>query len=86
MSYYVTWNDDASADVQRIYETSTDPEGVAHTVLRIGLELSENPCEAGESREPGVRILFKYPLVVWFHIQERFQDVLVFRVKPMRDR
>ena len=84
MSYLVTWSDEASADVQRIYEKAADPEGVALTVFRIGLQLSESPGQAGESRDAGTRILFKYPLVIWFHLGERFQDVLVFQVKPMR--
>ena len=82
----MTWSDRAARDVQRIYETASDQEGVANTILRIGLELQANPEEAGESREVGVRILFKYPLVVWVPIHERWQDVLVFRVKAMRDR
>jgi len=86
VSYTVTWNDRASHDVQRIYEASADQQGVANTVLRIGLELRHHPHEAGESREAGTRILFKYPLVVWFHIDDRLQDVLVFRAKAMRDR
>ena len=84
MTYRVSWNEVATEGLQRIYDASLDQEGVLNTVTRIGLELSAQPEQAGESREAGTRILFKHPLVVWFRIDERMREVVVFEVRPLR--
>jgi hypothetical protein len=84
--YQVVWNDHAIELLQRIYDGTDDKEGLIHTVTRIGLELGAEPTEAGESRDPGQRILFKYPLVVWFRLDEDQGDVVIFDVKPSRKR
>ena len=39
------------------------------------------PLEAGESRSRDYRVLFKYPLVVWFRVVEGMSEVQVLHVR-----
>ena len=84
MNYNVRWDDAAVEDVQRVYDEALDKEAVEHAVLRITLELSSNPLSAGESRERGTRILFKFPLVVWYHVEPRLPDVHIYQARKTR--
>lgn len=84
MTYRVIWSLRATDELQRLYDTSLDQEGVLNTVTRIGLELSAQPEIAGESRAGNARILFKHPLVVWFEIHERMKEVVIYEVRPSR--
>lgn len=68
MTYRVSWNRDGTDALQKIYNSAHDQEGVLHAVTRIGLELSAQPDQAGESRGGDMRILFKHPLIVWFRM------------------
>ena len=81
MTYRVTWDSDAIEQLQRIYDEALDKEAVVNAVTRIGLELAARPTEAGESREESTRIVFKFPLTVWFTHSQRMRDVVVFRVR-----
>ena len=80
MSYEVIWDDSATDELQRVHDEALDKEGVVHAVTRIGIELSQIPLEAGESREGNRRILFKYPLIVWYAVNDRLKTVRVTRV------
>jgi hypothetical protein len=62
------------------YDSSGDQQGLVNTVGRVGIELGSNPTAVGESRSRGERILFKYPLVVWFRHYVRLERVVVFKV------
>lgn len=84
MSYRVIWDDQAIASLQRIYDAAADKEAVEHAVMRVGMELSANPLEAGESRDKGNRILFKHPLVVLYEIHDRLPEVLIVNVGPLK--
>ena len=84
MNYRVVWNRTATEALQRIYDSVLDQEGVLHAATRIGLELSAEPTQAGESRDQALRILFKHPLVVWFRIDERMKEVVVVEVRLTR--
>ena len=77
----VIWDSEAVDQLQRIYDEAFDKEAVVNAVTRVGLELAALPTDAGESREEGSRILFKYPIIVWFRHSERMRDVVVFRVR-----
>jgi hypothetical protein len=77
MSYAVIWGDAVQDEVQRLHDDAADPEAVLHAVVRIGLELSQVPLSAGESREGNRRILFKFPLVVWYTVHDRLKIVVV---------
>ena len=76
-NYEVVWDDQAIDELQRLIDIAHDREGLANVVTRIGLELSARPSEAGESRELARRILFKFPLIVRFAINERLKSVLI---------
>ena len=84
MSFRVTWDPEAEDELQRIYDAAIDKEGVANAARRVGLELAAVPLEAGESRDEENRILFKFPLIVWFRVHERTRDVSVVRVTSFR--
>ncbi len=84
MNYRVIWNEAATDALQLLYNAALDQEGVINTVTRIGLELSARPDEAGESRDGTNRILIKYPLVVWYHVNDRLKLVTVFQVRLQR--
>ena len=81
MSYRVIWDDAALAQLDEIWKASLDKEGLKNTATRINTELTFNPLEAGESRSRDYRVLFKYPLVVWFRVVERLSEVQVLHVR-----
>lgn len=84
MNYDVFWDPAAIEALERIAVVTSDREGLAHTVLRIGKELRAQPLTAGESRDQGQRVLFKHPLVVHFRVNERMKTVTIFAVGPLR--
>lgn len=84
MKFRVAWDTTAVDELQRIYDDAMDKEGVVNAVTRIGLELAAVPREAGESRDKDTRVLFKFPLVVWFRVDERLQEVAVVRASSCR--
>ena len=84
MKYQVIWQEEAISALQRIISSTLDVQGLKNTVVRIGLELGARPNRSGESRDRGMRILFKYPLIVWFRVDERMKEVFILRVRPMR--
>src|SRR5207244_10762682 len=81
VSYRVVWEDAALAQLDEIWKASLDQEGLQNTATRINTELTFNPLEAGESRSRSYRVLFKYPLVVWFRVVERLSEVQVLHVR-----
>jgi plasmid stabilization system protein ParE len=84
VSYRVIWSDDALSELNAIWETSADSEGVKNTATRVNIELEFVPLEAGESRDENVRVLIKHPLVVWFRVIERLAEVQVLHVHATR--
>lgn len=83
MSYRVIWENAALAQLDAIWKASLDKEGIQNTATRINTELTFNPLEAGESRSRDYRVLFKYPLVVWFRVLERPREVQVLHVRSV---
>jgi hypothetical protein len=84
VTWQVIWEDAALAELDEIWLTSPDKEGIQNTATRVNTELTFNPLEAGESRELDYRVLIKFPLVVWFQIMERFREVRVLHVRVVR--
>ena len=84
MSYRVVWDDAALAQLDEIWNESFDKEGIQNTATRTDTELTFNPLEAGESRSRGYRVMFKFPLVVWFHVVERLREVQVLHVRSAK--
>jgi hypothetical protein len=82
--YRVTWEHAALVQLDEIWKTSLDKEGIQNTATRINTELTFNPLQAGESRSRDYRVLFKYPLVVWFRVVERLNEVQVLHVRSAR--
>jgi plasmid stabilization system protein ParE len=81
VSYRVIWEDAALTQLDEIWKASLDKEGIQNTATRINTQLTFKPLEAGESRSRNYRILFKYPLVVWFRVVERLSEVQVLHVR-----
>lgn len=84
MKYRVIWHPRALPALRQIFDAAFDKEGVEHAVKRIELELGANPTEAGESREFNTRIHFKFPLIIWFFVDEPMKEVWVVNVKRFR--
>ena len=84
MTFHVVWEDAALAELDDIWNAAPDREGIQNTATRINTELEFNALEAGESRRPPYRVLFKFPLVVWFQVLERLQEVRVLHVRAMK--
>jgi plasmid stabilization system protein ParE len=81
VTYRVNWEDAALRELDEIWKASLDREGIENTATRINTELRYSPLEAGESRHDDYRVLFKFPLVVWFRVIERMQEVQVLHVR-----
>ena len=84
MTYQVLWEEAALFALDEIWKSVQDREGLQHVVTRLNIELTHNPTEAGESRDTGERVMFKFPLVVWFRTIERIRLVQVAHVKRAR--
>jgi hypothetical protein len=84
VTYRVVWEIAALAELDQIWLDSLDKEAIENTATRVNTELTFNPLEAGESRERHYRILFKYPLIVWFRVVERIGEVQVLHVRAWR--
>jgi hypothetical protein len=84
VSWQVTWDVAALAELDEIWKSSLDKEGVQNTATRIDTELTFNPKFAGESRHDDYRVLFKFPLIVWFRVIERMHEVQVLHVRTMQ--
>jgi plasmid stabilization system protein ParE len=84
VSFRVIWSDAALAELHNIWSNALDQEGVENTAKRIDIELTFNPREAGESRGPDRRVMFKFPLVVWFRVLDRMRDVQVLHVRQSK--
>jgi hypothetical protein len=53
---------------------------------QIDQRLSRSPEKAGESREPGTRVLIARPLTITFHVNVRTNTVLISGVRVNRRR
>ncbi len=84
MSYPVIWDDKAIEQLQRIHDAAHDREAIVHAVHRIGLQLAAHPLQAGESRERGLRVLFKHPLVVQYRLKPRLNEIMICDVRLLR--
>jgi len=84
VTHRVIWENAALSELDDIWRASLDKEGIRNVVTRIDTELTHNPTEAGESREHNYRVLFKYPLIVWFRVADRLQEVHVLHVRLTR--
>lgn len=85
MTYRVVWDETALTELNNIWQAALDKEGIRNTATRIDTELAFRPLEAGESRDLPHRVLFKFPLIVWFQVQERLQEIQVLHVRAMKN-
>ena len=81
MTYRITWENAALAELDEIWRESSDKEGIENVAIRINTELTHRPGEAGKSRDDNERVLFKHPLVIWFRVLERLSEVQVLHVR-----
>jgi len=81
VSYRVVWDNRALNELENIRRASPDKEGIQQVVTRVDTQLTHKPLEAGESRYDNYRVLFKYPLVIWFEVVDRPYEVRVLHVR-----
>ena len=84
MSYTVIWDEDVQEELQRLHDSAIDPEAVRHAVVRVGLELSQIPLTAGESRGDNRRVIFKFPLIAWYTVHERLKMVVITQIRMLK--
>jgi plasmid stabilization system protein ParE len=84
VNFRVLWEEKALAELNEIWTRAIDREGVELASKRIDIELTYNPLAAGEARGSEHRVLFKFPVVVWFRVLERMREVHVLHVRPMK--
>ena len=58
MTYEVFWKKQALNELDEIWKSAADKEGIENTATRINIELTHKPLDAGESRIAGVRRRF----------------------------
>ena len=85
----VDWAEAARDELADIYVAATpdDRERIAAAVLSVERSLSLIPLDTGESRAPGVRYEFRYPLGFWFRVNAEATHARIVRVvRPPRRR
>lgn len=86
--YHIEWRDLAAAELAEGW-TNADSQlraDITTVVHEIEHRLSVTPDIAGESREPGTRVLVTHPLTVTFHVNIRTSTVLITGVRVSRRR
>ena len=81
MSYHVVWDNRALVELDQIRRQYPDKEGFQHVVTRLDTQLAHKPSEAGESRQDNYRVIFKYPLAVWFEVLDGLKEVRIVHVR-----
>jgi hypothetical protein len=81
VTYRVVWDHRALDELRQIRREHPGREGFRHVVTRVNRQLSHGPLQAGESRQHNYRVLFKYPLVVWFEVIGRLQEIRIVHVR-----
>lgn len=80
MTFKVTWTPAAESDLAAIWLAARDRERLTEVSARIEGRLAHSPKSAGESREPGVRLMFDDPLWVEFEIDQPGSTVRILTV------
>jgi plasmid stabilization system protein ParE len=80
MKYHVVYQPTAEDQLADIWTVAPDQIRVTRAADRIDALLTYTPTTVGESRAPGVRVLFEDPLVVTYEVIEDDKRVTVLRV------
>ena len=70
MSFSLTWDRDAEAELAACWLAARDRQRRADACAQIDAILATSPEQAGESREPGRRLMYVAPL--WVRFEDRF--------------
>jgi pSer/pThr/pTyr-binding forkhead associated (FHA) protein len=80
MNYEVGWLQDAENELAAIWRRSDEREKIDRASDSLDRLLEEEAGDAGESREPGLRIVFESPLAMKIWVNEEAKRVLVVQV------
>jgi hypothetical protein len=80
MRFRVFWEDDAEAELARLWLAARDRQRLTEVSSRIEDRLRRDPESVGESRQPGIRLLFDNPLWVEFRIDAADRIVRILTV------
>ncbi len=80
MRFTVLWEGAAESDLAEMWLAARDRQRLSEASARIEDRLGRAPESAGESREPGVRLMFDDPLWVEFEIDEPNRKVYILTV------
>ena len=84
MRFTVVWSPDAERELTRVWNESTDREGITDAANLLDRELANNPTHVGESRPTGLRIAHCLPLGIRFAVLEEDRVVRVVAVWECR--
>ena len=79
MNSSVVWTGPAEGELAAVWLAAADRAAVTAGAARVDAELARDGGEAGESREPGVRVLLARPPGVLFTVAAESRTVYVFR-------
>jgi plasmid stabilization system protein ParE len=83
MKYRVLWTKVAKEQLAEIWTTSDHRRHVAVAANAVDVLLGRMPQLQGESREDDRRVMFEWPLVDYFRIDEDGKRVIVSHIRPM---
>ncbi len=79
MTFTVVWTRPAENELAAVWLAAADRAAVTAAAARMDAELARDGDQAGESRDPGVRVLLIEPLGVLLTVPAGARTVYVFR-------
>jgi hypothetical protein len=80
MSFRVFWSPSAEIGLERLVESSPDPQLLAAAARQLDQELMTAPESVGESRYDSIRVAFSFPIGVQFEVMADVRTVIVHSV------
>jgi hypothetical protein len=77
MNFKVVWTPEAEADLTKLWLASRWRHLITASADQLGVLLSKNPNDIGESRDLNKRVVFALPLAVEFDVDETERTVYV---------
>lgn len=80
MNYTVSWQPAAEQQLAQIWNNASDRGVVAAAADEIDRSLARNPHARSESRGGTKRIMFVFPLAIYFKVDDTKRQVAVYAV------
>jgi len=80
MKYTVVWKPSAERALIEIWTDATDRQAITNAADTIDALLRTDPASVGESREGDVRLLYVWPVAVYYDVSLEYRRVAVWAV------